>query len=250
MNWLDNLPSEPVNKLLNPIADSLGQGIGGIFYWIFQKPIRFKIIKEAEVQDLANKTAERLQKIPEENRDTSNRGLLMKTIEEAQYAISEDDLRTMFANLIASSADNRKNEVISPRFPTILSQISSMDAETLQIIHDQRGYQLPFGFLKVEYNDVNRGSRQVSPYLVLTDNDNILPGNEANLDNLVSLGIINCKEDVWLTADHYTKQYKLIKEILFNTNIPIEDRKDGKLKMTKGIINTTDFGFNFFKCIF
>lgn len=64
MSWLDNLPMEPVNKLLNPIADSLGQGIGGIFYWIFQKPIQFKVIKEAEVQDLANKTAERLQKIP------------------------------------------------------------------------------------------------------------------------------------------------------------------------------------------
>lgn len=250
MNWLDNLPLEPVNKLLNPIADSLGQGIGGIFYWIFQKPIKFKIIKEAEVQDLANKTAERLQNIPEENRDTSNRGLLMKTIEEAQYAISEGDLRTMFANLIASSADNRKNEVISPRFPTILSQISPKDAKALQIIHNQPGYQLPFGFLKIEYNDANRGSRKIAPYLALAYDNSVLPANEANLNNLVSLGIINCKEDFWLTADHYTKQYELIKEVLFNSNIPIEDRKDGKLKMTKGIINTTDFGFNFFKCIF
>lgn len=52
MSWLDNLPVEPVNKLLNPIADSLGQGIGSIFYWAFQKPIKFKIIKEVELQDI------------------------------------------------------------------------------------------------------------------------------------------------------------------------------------------------------
>ena len=69
-----------------------------------------------ELQDLANKTSARLQNIPETNRDTSKRGLLMKIIEEAQYQISEEDLRTMFANLIAASVDNRKNTSISPRF--------------------------------------------------------------------------------------------------------------------------------------
>ena len=54
MNWLTDLPQEPINKLLNPIGDVLGQGISGILLWVFQEPIKFKIIKENEFQALAN----------------------------------------------------------------------------------------------------------------------------------------------------------------------------------------------------
>ena len=249
MSWLDNLPMEPVNKLLNPIADSLGQGIGGIFYWIFQKPIQFKVNKEAEVQDLANKTAERLQKIPEKNRDTSNRGLLMKTIEEAQYSISEDDLRTMFANLIASSADNRKNNLISPRFPTILSQLSGEDARLLQTIHNQPSFQLPLGFLELQFNDVNKGSRRLSTYLSLTSDNHILSSIDANLDTLSSLGIIKVLDNTWLTASHYLKQYDLIEDLLLNTQKISKINMDGTVELNKGILRTTDFGINFLNCV-
>lgn len=80
MNWLTDLPQEPINKLLNPIGDVLGQGISGILLWVFQEPIKFKIIKENEFLALANELAQKLQSIPTENRDTSKRGLLIKAI--------------------------------------------------------------------------------------------------------------------------------------------------------------------------
>lgn len=211
MSWLDNLPVEPVNKLLNPIADSLGQGIGSIFYWAFQKPIKFKIIKEVELQDLANKTSARLQNIPEANRDTSKRGLLMKIIEEAQYQISEKDLRTMFANLIAASVDNRKNTSISPRFSFILSQLSAKDAKVLQIIHNQPYHQLPLGYLNYKNKD---GSLKISPYLSLTIDNEELFTFEESFESLASLGIIAIHQNAWLTSTEYTARYNLIKQIL------------------------------------
>lgn len=173
----------------------------------------------------------------------------MKTIEEAQYSISEDDLRTMFANLIASSADNRKNNLISPRFPTILSQLSGEDARLLQTIHNQPSFQLPLGFLELQFNDVNKGSRRLSTYLSLTSDNHILSSIDANLDTLSSLGIIKVLDNTWLTASHYLKQYDLIEDLLLNTQKISKINMDGTVELNKGILRTTDFGINFLNCV-
>lgn len=247
MSWLDNLPVEPVNKLLNPIADSLGQGIGSIFYWAFQKPIKFKIIKEVELQDLANKTSARLQNIPETNRDTSKRGLLMKIIEEAQYQISEEDLRTMFANLIAASVDNRKNTSISPRFSFILSQLSAKDAKVLQIIYNQPYHQLPLGYLNYKNKD---GSLKISPYLSLTINNEELFTFKESFESLASLGIITIHQDAWLASTEYTARYNLIEQILKNRFYDTRVTDINSLEFKKGSIKVTSFGESFLRCIF
>lgn len=247
MSWLDNLPVEPINKLLNPIADSLGQGIGSIFYWAFQKPIKFKIIKEVELQDLANKTSSRLQNIPEANRDTSKRGLLMKIIEEAQYQISEEDLRTMFANLIAASVDSRKNASISPRFSFILSQLSAKDAKALQIIHNQPYHQLPLGYLDYKNED---GRFKISPYLALTCNNEELFSFEESFESLASLGLLTIYQDRWLVSTEYTTRYNRMKHILKNRFYDTRVTDTNNLEFKKGSIVVTSFGESFLRCIF
>lgn len=124
----DAVPQSTKEKLFNPTADAIGQGVGGIFTWIFRKPIEFGIIKKAEFADLANKTAEKLKTIPEENRDDDKFGLTIKTLEQSKYSINDEMLRSWFSTLVANSVDNRVNGQLSPYFPTILGNLSHNDA--------------------------------------------------------------------------------------------------------------------------
>lgn len=41
----DFLPSSTKEKLLNPSAGVIGQGIAGMLLWVFQKPLKFGIVK-------------------------------------------------------------------------------------------------------------------------------------------------------------------------------------------------------------
>ena len=256
MNWLDNLPSGPITKLLNPIADNLGQGVGAVFYYIFQKPIKFKAIHEAEVQDLAKKTASNLQKIPTGHRNASNRGLLLKTMEEARYQISEEELRTMFASLIASATDDRKASLVSPRFPIILSQLSKRDAQFFNFLAHQYRYAIPYVYvIEQKKNSRSPRSHYSSPYHNLSSRlyvfkNKIYKLPDITIDNLISLGLVTSNNNQIL-ADKYSKQKYLFikKNALHYLNRPIS-KNNYEISYGWGNVRLTALGKQFAKCVF
>lgn len=133
-NWI---PEKVGDDVLVPLLKPLGQGLGGIFYWIFQKPIKYGIIKQAELQDLANRTKACIDQIPDTCKDFSQTGLIMRALDSSKFQINKAEFRKLFAALIASSADERINNVVTPRFAFILSQLSSQDARVLEILHNR-----------------------------------------------------------------------------------------------------------------
>ncbi|MCR4912887.1 MAG: DUF4393 domain-containing protein [Lactobacillus sp.] len=251
MNWLTDLPQEPINKLLNPIGDVLGQGISGILLWVFQEPIKFKIIKENEFQALANELAQKLQSIPTENRDTSKRGLLIKAIKESQYSISESDLRTMFASIVASIADDRKNYALSPRYITVLSQLGAEDAKLLILLNEQKSHQLPIACLRISENKTG-AFQDVSEYYYYTDKKKIDILSSTTVNILVSLGIIDFSSEKYLADSSYQVAYTTLNTYLnwYKSTHERPSEVDNSYVSNKGKIELTSFGEQLFEYIF
>ncbi|WP_242361291.1 Abi-alpha family protein [Limosilactobacillus antri] len=128
-NWL---PTSSKELLLNPSFKAIGLGISGIFYKVFGKAIKYGIIKSNEVDDLINRTSQKVSQIPIDKQTLAKRGLIMKSIEDSQYSLDSEYLREMFAQLISRSANTDYAGGIYPIFPTILSNMASHDAYFLQ----------------------------------------------------------------------------------------------------------------------
>lgn len=213
----DAVPQSTKEKLFNPAADAIGQGVGGMFTWIFQKPIEFGIIKKAEFADLANKAAEKLDQIPVENRDDTKFGLTIKTLEQSKYSINDELLRDWFSTLVANSVDNRKNSKFSPYFPTILASMTHEDAIFLKHFVNNRGIY-PYYTIK-RSNSAGAGLDIVTG---LTDWNwqNSAPSDVEHVESTVSLfnsfGIIDLNLSSGLASDEAKKALKNIEDDVDN----------------------------------
>lgn len=238
------LPTKIIENLLGPSSKALGYTLGALFYWIFQKPIEYGIIKENEFNDLVEKTSNNLENIPQENKDSSKSGLIMKAMEEAQYQLSENNLRQMFANLIASSADNRKNDFITPRFATVLSQLGSDDARFFKCIVQDNNYDLIYGYL-IEYTEKYGPYHTYTNKIYWSKNEyKELP--QKSVDILVSLGLVTVSEDIYPSSEFYNNIYNNI-EFLLKNNISIKN--NDLIEFKKGNVSVTAFGQLFAKAV-
>ena len=247
-NISDFIPSSSKELLLNPIFNSLGNGISSAIDTIFYPLIKRNIIHKQELEDLQKKTAENISNIPPDNLDTTKPGLFLKALEESKYSINEEILRDMFAKLIASGVDNRKNQSITPRYATVLSQLGSQDAQFLSLLHKQLNFQVPTGYLFIE-NTITSEEHSISDTFLCNNDGEIFKLPMDTIAILTSLGIISSTHESYLTYDLYKKGYHLI-ESHFNALNIITPSENEKIALKKGIINTTSFGQNLFHYIF
>ena len=245
-NPLSHLPQSTKEKLLNPTAKNIGDTLGEVSKLILAPVSIVTVWANAHVKKFKQSIIDNVNKIPEENRDSSKINLAMKTIEDSKYQISDDNLREMFAKLIAASIDKRNTQELSPRFSNVLSQFSPEDAEFL---------------MQISANNLNFNSIPTVIFFVQTDNGTghtsgdhfIAPDrstaswfqNELSLNNLVSLGIINQNDEQYLAHDTSTSFYDSAEkspEFLSWSNSPEFSNTSSKPTIKDGLIEFTTFG--------
>lgn len=133
--WFYPIPESTVEKLINPIAEPIGEGLGGLASFIMNPMMKLGVISKHNMERFDKKVIEKNSSIPLENRDETKQGLALKALEDSVYQLDSEILQDMFATLIASSLDNRKNEDVLPSFSSILKDLSSDDALLLKKIY-------------------------------------------------------------------------------------------------------------------
>ena len=246
----DLVPTSTEELLFNPAANAVGLGVGGILTWIFQKPIEYGIIKKKEFADLATKTSAELNKIPEEYRDDSKLGLTIKTLESSKYSLDSEELRSWFARLVAKTVDKRVNTDLNPLFPTVLSNMSSDDAQFFKKFDSSGGF-FPIGFASISHD----GSLSVqSDYYLDWNYDNEKPSDfelvQNHLNLLQSFGIIEYNIDAsgmyGATAPAAKDFYqKLLTDANENFKKHHMLHGDDKVVVIKGYASTTILGIRF-----
>ena len=243
-NSLNFLPQSTQELLLNPTAKNIGDTLGDVSELILSPVSIVTTWADAHVKKFKQSIIDNVNKIPEEKRDSSKINLAMKTIEDSKYQISDDNLRKMFAKLVAASIDKRNNQGLSPRFSNVLSQFGPEDAEFLMQISTNNLNSIPT-VIFFSRTDDGSGHKDGDHFIAPDKSTASWFQNELSLDSLVSLGIINQSDDDYLTHDTHKLFYDSAKkspEFLSWSNLFTLPNTSSKPTIKKGFIEFTTFG--------
>lgn len=218
---------------------------------------------ELNIQQYKESIAQKVVAIPEENLQDPSLAVVGPAIEASKFYIEEEDMREMFANLIAASMDDRLTNEVHSSYVEIIKQLSPLDAQNL--IHLNKGQNLIAGVrLKLKNGGL------ITPYTNLyLDNPNEQRHSKIapSLDNLKRLGLIDITYSEWAFPDskydyfreapefkEYESFYqsvvalKLAEEQGVNLPNNIKNYPDvDSIDIDKGLAEMTAFGKNFCK---
>jgi hypothetical protein len=136
--FIDDAAGPPAQAVGNTLASLWDLSIGNhVSLWIKKQEVR----QQQNLQDYIKKIEVKTQEIPEEYLTEPQLHIVGPVIEASKFYIDSEQLRQMFANLIASSIDIRKTDKTHPSFVEIIKQLSPLDASVLS--NFKRNNQIP-----------------------------------------------------------------------------------------------------------
>lgn len=245
------------NNTLEKPTHELGEGLADIFWLIFSPFKAARATLEPKIENLKNKIAKEVEKIPAENLVEPPLNIIGPALEASKFYIEDDTISSMFARLISSSMDITTQGESHPAFIEVIKQLSVFDAKIMKYLFENRGN---FGVLSIELNTKTPENPRNGTATVGT---NLFPFPEMNfhnyskysaaLDNLLRLKIIEIDFDRYFLEDYRYEPFEshpyfdFLRLAAKNSKtsdgsefLSIEDRK--------GVWGFTSFGFNFAHC--
>src|SRR5699024_2616225 len=240
------VPDSTIEEAFNPTSNLIGQAFRGIAHKVLDPLVRYNIVKDEEMKDFADRTRNKTDAIPNENRDDSKLGLTYKAVEDSSYQLNEEVLREMFSNLIASTVDDRKNGQVKPFFSSILKDMSPTDASLFKLIYKENN--LAIASVRIENQNTSEGVNVIKNVILLDDAEIQEP---SSLDMLQRFGLIEINPERYLIAQKFVDQYnRFEKSSTYNSvkeSIPFQsdDLLLDFVKLLKGNIKLTSLGKDF-----
>lgn len=126
--FIDDAAGPPAQAVGGTLSNIWELCIGNhVSLWIKKQEVR----QQQNLQDYIRRVEEKTQSIPEEYIQEPSLHIVGPAIDASKYYIDSEELREMFANLIASSIDSRKSGETHPSFVEIIKQLSPEDAGVL-----------------------------------------------------------------------------------------------------------------------
>lgn len=248
----NSLDPKSKEALTYPSARTLGNAADGLISLVFYPLLKAQIFTHEKLKQYRKEVSEKISHIPENNRDTSKFGLVLKAIEESRYQLNEDDIRKLYVNLIASTVDNRKNNVVNPRLATVVSQFGGTEADLLNEIHLSKNRSLQTAEIWA-FSDNHAYNYKASQRFTFAHGKPTLKYH-SSIDVLKSLGVINATNKRKLEGNYYKQIYNLmnnnIKSSKYYLNINNSLNENEHLEFMPSYITLTDFGVNLCRCIF
>ena len=198
-----------------------------------------KAKQEANVEKLKRDILNEVDQIPIENFQEPRLKILGPALDASRYYIEEEELRMMFAKIIASSLDNRKNNIVHSSFVEIIKQLDVLDAKLLSYFKKNHyGPQTSIPVMKVE-TDLHYGKVTILQLVYLSQEFENFQQNAISLTNLERLGIITFKKDRFITDDSV---YSFIRNSGTITHLLMSHPE---MELGKYCFSITDFGQSF-----
>lgn len=244
-NPLNLLPQSTLELLMNPTIKNIGETLGDVAELVLSPVNIFTTWTNTHIRKYKQSITDNINKIPEGDRDLSKFNLAMKVIDDSKFQITDDNLREMFAKLIAASIDKRNNQGLSPRFSNVLSQFSPEDARFLMQISTSDLHRIPTIIFFIQWADHSGSITEGNHFIAPNYSTACWFQNELSLNNLVSLGIINQTDDEYLTSDinksFYDSSEKSNEFLSWSDSVRSSFRNITPT-ITKGYIEFTTFG--------
>lgn len=242
--------SETVNKGLGGPIKEAGETFSiliGCFNNLVLGPMKkYNIYKEVELKRYEEQLNKRALEIPQDKLVHPSINVIGPVMEGLKYNLSEEHIKEMFMNILLSDINSDKKENVQPSYVEIIKQLSNNDAKFLKelnyIYRQKKSTSFYLVLIKLKPKD-SQGFVELDKILVVNENK-VIKLNQLVLDNLIRLGIINCRYDNELENDNflYEKGFNLIRH---NYNDKYFDV--GNVTYDKAVLDITTYGLNFLK---
>ena len=155
------LVSQTAGKTYDDLAHPTAQATGEIISFIprtirvwFGKWEKWILNGEYAIRETEKHLEEKLKHIPEDKIVEPEPYVVVPAIQQLSYSLDSEELRELYANLLASSinADTKKN--VHPSFAEIIKQLSPLDARVVEMIkHNQKPIPIITGRLNYEVSN-------------------------------------------------------------------------------------------------
>lgn len=171
------------------------------------------------IEKLRDETIAETAKIHPDNIQEPKLSIIGPTLEASQYYIEEEELRSLFSKLLASSMDKSKNKILHPSFVEIIKQLSPEDALFLKEFKNSS--RIPFGkILSIE----NRKKKEQTK----NNTDSTQRFNKISMSaELKDMGVLSV--DDW-TSKYGSKSKSIIDYFYFSKDRP--DLFDNELSIS------------------
>ena len=192
-------------------------------------------LKETEVL-----LAKKLEKVKSENIVEPEAYIAVPAIQSISYCMNDEELRNLYANLLANSMNKDTKDSVHPSFVNIINQMSPMDAVIFKIIYESKIRPLITLFFQLDNNGQENHLNNLS-WIKEYEYDVV----SVSIDNLTRIGLIKIPADKhYVTDTNYDivrncKKYNEYCSQYINVN-------GGKVSEDKQIITITDYGKLFY----
>ncbi len=240
------------NEGLKPLVQSIGNTLSSIwsvcFGWIDFSAEKLQFKRQRELISFKETLEQEISKIPEDKLCEPKLSIVGPALEASKFYFEDNDLRSMFAKLIANSMNLETQDYIQNAFVEIIKQLSPHDAKILRIFNSG-STRLPIASFRLK--NENTGVYQNYYPLVFLHKDypeRFLSENAIAIINLERLGLISTTFSSFI-AD--PSEYEIYEKSYLRNNLPGKDTTsyslpdDKKLAIIKGTASLTEYGAAF-----
>lgn len=246
----------PVNDLSKNLLDKptkeIGEGVGNLIWLVFSPILAARNALESKIRQYKTEIETEIGKIPPEKIVPPPLNIVGPALEASKFHIEHEEIRLMFAKLIAASMNEDKQPKTHPSFIEIIKQLTPFDAKILYELSKHQSW--PVACIDKVVKESNN---------FITWIYDVFPFPELNLknyrhfstaiQNLTRLSLINIDYNSFYTNE---KKYQLIMEhpIFIECQQFCENNQNhpnfqGRyITVKRGIWNITDFGKQFIDC--
>ncbi|OWR32693.1 hypothetical protein CDO73_03580 [Saccharibacillus sp. O23] len=250
----------PIEKLsenaLGKPTTELGEGLGNLFWLVFSPIHTARAVLEPRIKGFQKRIEERLSQIPEEQRVEPPLNIVGPTLEAAKFHIEDEEIRNMFAELIASSMNVKSQDKVHPSFVEVIKQLSSFDVKVLNILLKNKHWPIA----EIVIFEGAEELTSAGSYQVIIDNMMPFPEMDfsnsdhysAAIQNLCRLSIISIdSEKYYIDLKRYNQLYEHVVLEQAKVAASIDSKFDNcKIDLKKGSWSFTSFGNMFVDCCF
>lgn len=201
---------------------------------------------QASIEAYKSNILGEVKSIPPENLQEPTMKILGPSLEASKYYIDEEELRVLFAKLIAASMNSKKINQVHPSFVEIIKQLTPLDAQNLSCFDSFKIYPLAKILLPISKG----GSREYATNIFL-ENPNVIDSSQmsSSIGNLSRLGLVDLDYNASRTEDEIydafieTDIYKLAITDMKEKNMEIdiyEKKLESFLSENRGLIDAPE----------
>lgn len=175
--------AKPTGELIGLVPRAIKAALAPVEKWVLQR--------EYNVAETKKLLEEKLQNITPDLIESPEPYIAVPALQYISYCMDNEELRDMYANLLANSMNSVVKNGVHPGFVEIIKQLSPDEAKFLKYM--KANPVIPTISLRFAYNDYNKGGvyaiKEFTNIPALTKCEDIDNG-EQYIDNLVRLGLL------------------------------------------------------------